>query len=336
MLVISFLKIKFIAIISLALVTITLLNITGSYLILPGQLLEKKVVIIKAGLTTHQISAILEQEGVIKHKILFEFISKLYGFYKPLKSGEYEFTKAISPYQVLVKLASGRSVVHRLTIAEGQTVSEIIAKISAEYRLFGQINLNIPEGYLMPSTYFYTYGDLREKIIDEMRRGMSKALDSAMLKLKEDSPLKTRKDILIFASIVEKEAGNENERPLIAGVFINRLRKGMKLQADPTVIYAVTEGKYKLNRSLSRMDLQIDSKYNTYKIAGLPPGPISCPGVASLEASVSPAKTDALYFVVDGSGGHSFSSTLQEHNMHVQRFRQRMKEEESRGTNTTE
>lgn len=328
MLVNSFLKIKLIAIVSLALTTITIANIIGSYLVLPGRLAEKKIVIIKSGSSTHKISIILEQDGIIQHRILFEFISKLYGFYKPLKSGEYEFTKAISPYQVLTKLASGKSVVHRLTIAEGQTVSEIITKINAEDRLFGQINLNIPEGYLMPSTYFYTYGDLREKIIDEMRRGMSKALDSVMLKLKEDSPLKTRKDVLIFASIVEKEAGNEKERPLIAGVFINRLRKGIKLQADPTVIYAVTEGKYKLNRALSRVDLQIASKYNTYKIVGLPPGPISCPGVASLEASVLPAKTDALYFVVDGNGGHSFSSTLQEHNMHVQRFRQRVKEQE--------
>ncbi len=330
MLINSFLKIKLIAIISLALTTITIANIIGSYLVLPGKLAEQKIVIIKSGISTHKISIILEQEGIIQHRILFEFISKLYGFYKPLKSGEYEFTKAISPYQVLTRLASGRSVVHRLTIAEGQTVSEIITKINAEDRLFGQINLNIPEGYLMPSTYFYTYGDLREKIIDEMRRGMSKALDSVMLKLKEDSPLKTRKDVLIFASIVEKEAGNEKERPLIAGVFINRLRKGMKLQADPTVIYALTEGKYKLTRALSRTDLQIDSKYNTYKIVGLPPGPISCPGGSSLEASVLPAKTDALYFVVDGSGGHSFSSTLQEHNMHVQRFRQRVKEQESK------
>lgn len=326
MLVNSFLKIKLIAIISLALTTITIANIIGSYLVLPGRLAEKKIVIIKSGSSTRKISIILEQDGIIQHRILFEFISKLYGFYKPLKSGEYEFTKAISPYQVLTKLASGKSVVHRLTIAEGQTVSEIITKINAEDRLFGQINLNIPEGYLMPSTYFYTYGDLREKIIDEMRRGMSKALDSVMLKLKEDSPIKTRKDVLIFASIVEKEAGNEKERPLIAGIFINRLRKGIKLQADATVIYAVTEGKYKLNRALSRADLQIDSKYNTYKIVGLPPGPISCPGVASLEASVLSAKTDALYFVVDGSGGHNFSSTLQEHNMHVQRFRQRIKE----------
>ena len=177
----------------------------------------------------------------------------------------------------------------------------------------------------MPSTYFYTYGDLREKIIDEMRNGMSRALDAVMLKLKEDSPLKTRRDVLIFASIVEREAGNEKERPLIAGVFINRLKRGMKLQADPTVIYAVTEGKYKLNRALTRTDLQIDSKYNTYKVEGLPPGPIACPGVASLEASVLPAKINALYFVVDGTGGHSFSSTLEEHNMYVQKFRQRLK-----------
>ena len=319
---------KLIAIISLAIITITIANIVGSYLVLPGQLLEKKIVIIKAGLSTHEISLILEQEGIIKHQRLFEFISKLYGAFNPLKSGEYEFTKAISPYQVLTRLASGKSVVHRFTIAEGQTVNEIITKINAETRLFGQINLNIPEGYLMPSTYFYTYGDLREKIIDEMRKGMSKALDAVMLKLEEDSPLKTRRDVLIFASIIEREAGNDKERPLIAGVFINRLKKGMKLQADPTVIYAVTEGKYKLNRALTRIDLQIDSKYNTYKVEGLPPGPIACPGMASLEASVLPAKTNALYFVVDGAGGHSFSSTLEEHNMYVQKFRQRLKEQD--------
>ncbi len=325
MIVNSFLKMKLIAMISLAIITITIANIIGSYLVLPGQLLEKKIVIIKAGLSTHEISLILAQEGVIKHKVLFEFISKLYGAFNPLKSGEYEFTKAISPYQVLTRLASGKSVVHRFIIAEGQTVNEIITKINAETRLFGQINLNIPEGYLMPSTYFYTYGDLREKIIDEMRNGMSRALDAVMLKLKEDSPLKTRRDVLIFASIVEREAGNDKERPLIAGVFINRLKRGMKLQADPTVIYAVTEGKYKLNRALTRTDLQIDSKYNTYKVEGLPPGPIACPGVASLEASVLPAKINALYFVVDGTGGHSFSSTLEEHNMYVQKFRQRLK-----------
>jgi UPF0755 protein len=320
------LKVKLVIIVSLAIIAITTVNIVGSYLFLPGRLSEKKVVIIKEGLSKHEISIMLEQESVIKHRILFEFITRIYGLYRPLRSGEYEFTKAISPYQVLTRLASGKSVVHRLVITEGQTVAEITAKIIAEDRLFGQINMNIPEGYLMPSTYFYIYGDLREKIIDEMRKDMSKALDEVMLKLKPDSPLKTRKDVLILASIIEKEAGNEKERPIVAGVFINRLKKGIKLQADPTVAYAITDGKYKLNRPLSRTDLKIDSKYNTYKVEGLPPGAIACPGLASLEAAVSPAQTNALFFVVDGSGGHSFSSSLEDHNIHVQKLRQREKE----------
>jgi UPF0755 protein len=144
-----------------------------------------------------------------------------------------------------------------------------------------------------------------------------------MPKLTKNSPLKTRKDVLIMASIIEKEAGHDGERALIAGVLLNRLKRGMKLQADPTAVYAVTGGKYKLMRSPTRQDLKIESPYNTYQIYGLPIGPISCPGRASLEAAVAPQKTDALYFVVDGEGGHKFSKTLEEHNVHVQRFRDR-------------
>ena len=156
---------------------------------------------------------------------------------------------------------------------------------------------------------------------------MSNALDEVMLKLSKDSPLKTRKDVLILASIVEKEAGNDQERAKIAGVFINRLKKGMKLQADPTTVYAITEGKEPLGRSLKRKDIRIKSPYNTYHVYGLPIGPISCPGRASLEAVVSPAKTDALYFVVDGRGGHNFSKTLKEHNRHVRQFRNRVRQQ---------
>lgn len=326
MLIKGLLKIKLIIIVSLVIIFVTIANIIGSYLFLPGQLLEKKVVIIKEGLSISQISEVLEQSDIIKHKILFEFVAKAYALHRPLRSGEYEFTKAISPYQVLCLLARGKSVIHRLVIIEGQTVAEIIAKLNAEERLFGQINANIPEGYLMPSTYFYAYGDLRGKIIDQMRNGMTQMLDQVMLKLGADSPLKTRKDVLIFASIVEKEAGNDNERPMIAGALINRLKRGMKLQADPTVNYAVTEGKYKLDRPLSRADLLIDSKYNTYKVEGLPPGAISCPGLASLEATAEPANTDALFFVADGRGGHSFSSNLDAHNVYVQKLRKREKE----------
>jgi len=321
----NFLKIKLVILISISVVVICLANILGGYLFLPGDLGEEKIVIIKPGLSIHKISVLLEKEKIVKNAKLFEAISQLYSYHAPLKSGEYKFTKNITPYQVLKKLVIGRSVVHRLFVPEGYMVSQILEMINSEDRLSGQINGNIPEGYLMPSTYFYTYDDQREQLINQMRKNMSNALDEVMLKLPQDSPLKTRKDVLILASIIEKEAGNDQERSKVAAVFINRLKKGMKLQADPTSAYAVTEGKYKLDRSLNRKDLRLKSPYNTYHIYGLPVGAISCPGRASLGAAVAPAKTDALYFVVNGQGGHSFSKTLKEHNHHVQKFKARVR-----------
>jgi UPF0755 protein len=321
----NLIRIKLAILISIALVIICLANILGGYLFLPGDLDEEKIIRIKPRSSIHKISKLLEKEKVIKNVWLFEVISQICSYYEPLKSGEYKFTKGITPYQVIRKLEIGRSIVHRLFVPEGYMVSEILEMVNSEERLVGQINGNIPEGYLMPSTYFYTYQDQREKVIEDMRKGMSNALDEVMTKLSEDSPLKTRKDVLILASIIEKEAGNDQERPKIAAVFINRLNKGMKLQADPTSAYAITEGKHKLGRRLKRKDLKIESPYNTYHIYGLPVGPISCPGRASLEAAVNPAKTNALYFVVNGKGGHSFSKTLREHNRHVQKFKARVR-----------
>ena len=232
------------------------------------------------------------------------------------------FTPGISPLQVLRVLASGKSIIHRMVIPEGLMVSEIIDKVNSEPRLLGEIKGVVPEGYLMPSTYFYSYGDLKENIIEQMRKSMSLALDSAMTHLTPDSPLKNRLEVLIMASIVEKETGLDFERTTIAGVFINRLKKGMKLQADPTSIYAVTEGKYKLARPLTKKDLAIISPYNTYYVPRLPPSPIACPGAKSLQAVVNPAKTSALYFVVNGKGGHNFASSLKEHNENVLKYRQ--------------
>lgn len=321
----NLLKIKLFILISISVVVICIANIFGGYLLLPGNLDEEKIVIIKPRLSIHKISVLLEKENVIKNAKLFEVVSRIYSNFEPLKSGEYKFTKNITPYQVLRVLVKGKSIVHRMFIPEGYTVSQIIDIVNSEERLTGKINGNIPEGYLMPSTYFYTYEDQREKLIDEMRKGMSNALDEVMPKLSKDSPLKTRKDVLILASIVEKEAGSDQERPKIAAVFINRLKKGMKLQADPTTVYAITEGKESLGRSLKRKDMKIKSPYNTYHVYGLPVGPISCPGRASLEAVVSPAKIAALYFVVNGKGGHSFSKTLKEHNRHVQKFKDRVR-----------
>lgn len=306
-----------------AVIAMSCFNILGSYFYLSGPLQEDKVIILEKGLSIHKITDKLAEEGVINHPKLFEVLATIYSYKNFLKSGEYKFTSGITPYQVLQKLVHGRSVIHKLFIPEGLMVTEIIQTIEGEERLSGKINDNIPEGYLLPSTYHYSYGDKREKIIDMMRMEMSASIDAAMAQLKSDSPLKSRKDILILASIVEKEAGNDAERSKVAGVFINRLNKGMKLQADPTAAYAVTEGKYKLDRSLTRSDLKTDSPYNTYKIYGLPKGPICCPGRKSIMAVVNPAKTKALYFVVDGTGGHAFSETLAEHNKHVKKFRAR-------------
>lgn len=317
-------------VISVIALSITSVNLLYGYLFLSNSLPDKKIVIIKPQSSIHEISNLLEKESVIKHKLIFELCGKIYSLFHPLKSGEYEFTASITPYQVLVKLSSGTSIVRRLFIPEGTTTHEIITKINTDDRIFGRIILSIPEGYLMPSTYFYSYGDQKEKIIDQMRAEMSRALDMAMLKLSPDSPLKTRMDVLIMASIIEKEAANDLERPIIAGVFINRLKLGMKLQADPTVIYAITEGKYKLNRSLTRSDLQINSPYNTYKAKGLPPTPICCPSLASIMAAVMPAQTDTLYFVANGLGGHSFSSNLKDHNINVQKYRKSLQVESTK------
>lgn len=323
----NLLRIKLFSLITISVVVICLANILGGYLFLTGGLDEEKIVIIKPRLSIHKISVLLEKENVIKNAKLFEVISRVYSYFEPLKSGEYKFTKNITPYQVLRVLIKGKSIVHRMFIPEGYTVKQIVDMVNSESRLIGRINGNIPEGYLMPSTYFYSYEDQRENLIDGMRKNMSKALDEVMPKLSKSSPLKTRKDVLILASIVEKEAGNDRERAKIAGVFINRLRKGMKLQADPTTAYAITKGKRLLARSLQRKDMRIKSPYNTYHVYGLPKGPISCPSRASLEAVVSPEKTDALYFVVDGTGGHSFSKTLKEHNFHVRKFKNRIKQQ---------
>lgn len=330
----NLLKVKLFILISISVVVICIANIFAGYLLLPGNLDEEKIIIIKPRLSIHKISVLLEKENVIKNAKLFEAISRIYSQFGTLKSGEYKFTKNITPYQVLRVLIKGKSIVHRMFIPEGYMVSQIVDMVNSEERLTGQINGNIPEGYLMPSTYFYTYEDQRENLIDEMRKGMSSALDEVMTKLSKNSPLKTRKDVLILASIVEKEAGNDLERPEIAAVFINRLKKGMKLQADPTTVYAITEGKEPLGRSLKKKDMRIKSPYNTYHVYGLPIGPISCPGRASLEAVVSPAKSDALYFVVNGKGGHSFSKTLREHNLHVQKFKARVRKQRLSRNNT--
>ena len=288
------------------------------YLMLPGPLEEQKVIIIEPKTRIKDIASNLSQEGLIYNRFGFMIIAKFYSkFRSPLRSGEYEFTKHITPLQVIRILSSGKSMVHKLVIPEGSTVSEIIGKLEAEHRFIGTINENVEEGFLMPSTYFYTFRDQRSKLILHMKSLMSEALDELMPKLSPDSPIKTRLEVLTLASIVEKEAMYDDEKPRIAGVFINRLKKKMKLQADPTTIYAITLGKYKLDHPLTKSELRTNSPYNTYYAAGLPPTPIACPGRKAIEAVISPTKSTELYFVVNGAGRHNFSSTLEAHNLNI-------------------
>ena len=307
----------------LSIISIILLgHLVFVYLMLPGPLAEQKIIIIEPKTRIKDIAKHLHDEDVIHNRFVFNIIAKFYSkFRSPLRSGEYEFTKHITPLQVIRILSSGKSVVHKLVIPEGSTVAEIIDKLTSEHRFIGTINENVEEGFLMPSTYFYTFRDQRSKLLLHMKSLMSEALDELMPKLSKDSPLKTRLDVLTLASIVEKEAMYDDEKPHIAGVFINRLRKKMKLQADPTTIYAITLGKYKLDHPLTKNELRINSQYNTYYATGLPPTPISCPGKKAIEAVIAPTETGDLYFVVDGTGRHNFSSTLEAHNINIAQYK---------------
>jgi UPF0755 protein len=229
---------------------------------------------------------------------------------------------AVSPRGAAALIASGRTVVRRLTIAEGTTTAQAVSLLRAAEGLEGEIAASPGEGELLPETYFYSWGDSRERLLARQRRAMADALADLWAKRASDLPIKTPQEAVVLASIVEKETGVPEERPRIAAVFLNRLKRGMRLQADPTVIYGLTEGKVPLDRPLSRADLETRHVWNTYVVDGLPPTPIANPGRAALEAVLKPVDTEELYFVSDGTGRHVFARTLAEHNRNVQRLRQ--------------
>ena len=287
----------------------------------PGPLAANKIFEIDKGLGAPEIGAKLEEQGIIGNARIFSAGAYLTGGRSRLKAGEYEFQAKSSMQDVMNLLVSGKSIVYKVSIPEGWTSAMAVARLDENTILTGAIAVPPPEGSIMPDTYVFKRGMTRQKLVEDMQAAQTKLLDEVWAGHKTAIPLRTREQAVILASIVEKETSLADERPLIASVFMNRLNKHMRLQSDPTIIYGIVGGKGKLDHRLTKADITAPTPYNTYTIDGLPPGPIANPGRAALEAVVNPPDTSYLYFVADGTGGHAFASTLEEHNRNVAKWR---------------
>jgi UPF0755 protein len=297
-----------------------------------GPLTEPRTVIIPKGAGVAEIAALLRGAGVTERTLPFRFGARVDGIDRALRAGEFRFPARVSPRAAARLIASGDTVKRRLTVAEGLTTAQTLALVAAADGLEGPVAASgIGEGRLLPETYFYEYGDSRAALVKRMRETMDKALALAWAGRDAKIAIGSAEDALVLASIIEKETGVPSERAMVSGVFHNRLRRGMRLQSDPTVAYGLSVGGAAPDRPLTRDDLSRPTPYNTYVIAGLPPGPIATPGRASLQAAVRPAETEALYFVADGDGGHVFARTLADHNRNVARWRRLLRERTKQG-----
>lgn len=291
----------------------------------PGPLAAAETVVIPHHKGVAEIARLLAERGVIRHAWTFRLGVALSDLGGELVAGEYQFPPGTSPRDAITMLAEGEVLKHRLSVPEGLTSAEVMALLAAAPALAGDAGEPPPDGALMPDTYIYSYGDKRRDLLAQMRRAMTEAVATAWGARHPDLPLQTPQQLVTLASLVERETGRADERAHVAAVFVNRLRLGMPLQSDPTVIYALSEhGAKKFDRPLTRADLAVASPYNTYVAKGLPPGPIDNPGLASLDAAARPAASEDLYFVADGNGGHVFAKTLPEHLQNVQRYRKEL------------
>ncbi len=293
----------------------------------PGPLAAARNVVVVAG-SLAAVAEQLEHDGVIEDAREFRVAASLTKGEGGIRSAELAFPSQASLQQVLAVLRTGKPVQHLLTIPEGLTVKQIALLLEKTESLTGAPQL-VGEASILPETYAYEYGMARAAIVERGRRALTRAMADLWEKRSPGLPISSPAQALILASIVERETSKADERPHVAAVFYNRMRLGMKLQSDPTVVYAASQGLGSLDRPISRADLDRDDPYNTYKIAGLPPSAICAPGLASIRAVLSPAKSEDLYFVADGSGGHVFARTLEEHNRNVAKWRARS----SGGTN---
>ena len=290
----------------------------------PGPLPADKVVFIQKGGTDEIVERLAEQ-GVIESPFAVRvalFTKMLRGEKEPLKSGEYLFKQQASIDDVLGTLTSGRQILHAITIPEGLTTQQVMQRLQESDVLSGDMRDPPKEGTILPETYKVARGMTRGDLLNKMKQDQRRIIDQVWARRAPDLPLRSPFELVTLASIVEKETGRADERSRVAGVFINRLRKRMRLQSDPTIVYGLVGGQGTLGHSISRSELDKPTPYNTYTIDGLPPGPIDNPGRAALEAVANPSRTADLYFVADGTGGHAFAETVDQHVKNVQRWRQ--------------
>ena len=301
------------------------------WLATPGPLATPTVLILPHGAGVDAIAGELATNTVIDHPILFRLGVRLAGRQGSLKAGEYAFEPGATPATVIERLSRGDVLLHRITVPEGLTVKEVYKLLDQTDVLSGALPPLPPEGSLLPETHLVPRGTPRARLVHAMQRDLHSVLDAAWAGRAPDLSLATPESALVLASIIEKETARPEEYGLVASVFLNRLKRGMRLQTDPSVIYAITKGDGPLGRPLTAADLAMHSPWNTYQVEGLPPSPIANPGKAAIMAAVQPADTSYLYFVADGSGGHAFSSTLAEHNRNVARWRKLIKEQRAGG-----
>lgn len=287
-----------------------------------GPLAQESIVLVPKGSGTVEIADALASQGVIDSATLFAIAVRVIGKSDELKAGEYAFPAGVSMSGVVDILVDGKAIQHSITIPEGLTTQMIVERLRQDPVLVGDITSSPAEGALLPDTYLFERGTSREQMLQRMQNAHKKLVAEIWARRSPDIILKSPNELVTLASIVEKETGVADERPRVASVFHNRLNKRMKLQSDPTIIYGIVGGKGKLDRPLSRADISGATAYNTYVIPGLPPGPIANPGRASLEATANPMRTDDLFFVADGTGGHAFATTLEDHNANVRRWRE--------------
>jgi UPF0755 protein len=296
----------------------------------PGPLAQSKLVVIPRGEETQSIADRLERDGVVSNRNSFvagyywsQFAAKYSGA-KPvsLKAGDYEVKPGATLRSVIETLSEGRTATIKLTVPEGLTSHQIVERLKADQLLTGDIAAVPPEGTLLPETYVVPRGSSRQAVLDMLQAEQKKLIDRVWPERQEGLPVKTPEEAITLASVVERETGRNDERDRVAAVFVNRLRAGMPLQSDPTILYGLFGGKVSWGKPILRSEIRSNTTHNTYVIKGLPPTPICNPGRAAIEAVLRPTQTKELYFVANGKGGHVFAETLRDHNANVAKYRE--------------